>query len=135
MHAALLSLVLMSVSCGDTPPREVVQAVPVECVSSIAPQCNISVSYPVPAPVYGCPGCGCGGNCAVPPAYRCCPNNAPPLASTQPACETNYRPACYFYHRMFLHPADYTQPYPYREQFPYAGIDPRCQCVVPPIGW
>jgi hypothetical protein len=135
MHAALLSLVLMSVTCGDPQSREVMEAPPVGSVSSIIPQCNISVSYPAPSPVYGCPGCGCGGNCALPPAYHCCPQNAPPQISTEPAWETNYHPAWYFYGRMFTHPADYTQPYPYRERFPYAGNDPRCQCAVPPIGY
>jgi hypothetical protein len=163
MHAALLSLVLMSVSCGDPQSREVVEAPaagsfvpqqrefietpPVECIKPMTPPCSISVSYPAPSPVYGCPGCGCGGgnggrgcgcggaNSALPPAYRTCPENAPPQACTQPAWETDYHPAWYFCHRMFLHPADYVQPYPYRERFPYAGLDPRCQCAVPPIGY
>jgi hypothetical protein len=130
----------MSVSCGDPQSREVVEAPSVGCINPIAPPCNISVSYPAVSPVYGCPGCGCGCGCRgangnVPLAYRSCPENAPPYECTQPAWTTNYHPAWYFCDRMLFHPADYSRPYPYRERFPYAGYDPRCQCAVPPIGF
>jgi hypothetical protein len=137
MHAALISLVLMCGACGDV-PREVETPDPPAGVVLASPACSISVSYPAPGGVLGCPGCGCGcNNSAVPPAYRYCPEHAPAGDKTQPAWTTNYHPAWYLYpnHRMFLDAVDYTQPYPYRERFNYPGYDPRCQCAVPPIGF
>jgi hypothetical protein len=119
MHAALISLVLMSGACGDVPPGEVsVAAPPVGVAGPIVPG--------------GCASCRNG---TVPIPYRGCPNCCPPEAHTKPAWQTNYHPAWYFCDRMLLHPADYTQPYPYRERFNYPWNDPRCPTAVPPIGY
>jgi hypothetical protein len=119
MHAAVISLVLMSGACGDLPlDNQLTVSLPASCEQ-------------------GCPGCGCGFGCtnnvAVPPLYRACPQYARPETHTVPAWETDYRPAWYFYpnHRMLFHPADYSQPYPYRERMNYPWNDPRCPCAAP----
>ena len=137
MHTALISLVLMCGTCGEMQSREVVEAAPVGIVNPVAPPCSITVSYPPVSMPYGCPGCGCGSKSDLPPAYGCCPDYARAGCTTLPAWLTNYHPAWYLYpnHRMFLDPADYAQPYPYRERFNYPGHDPRCQCAMPPIGY
>jgi hypothetical protein len=121
MHAALISLVLMSGACGD-----------------IGPDSHITVSVPSASQGYAgcgcsCGGCGCTNNIAVPPLYRSCPQYARPETHTVPAWQTDYHPAWYFYpeHRMLFHPADYTQPYPYRERENYPWNDPRCRCAGP----
>ena len=121
MHAALISLVLMSGACGDLPPPE-----------------GVTVSMPAPSPSCGC-GCasGCGSqNLAVPPMYRNCPQFSRPELHTVPAWQTDYHPACYFYpnHRMLFDAADYAKPYPYRERFNYPWNDPRCRCATPNCG-
>src|SRR5262249_46714692 len=99
MHAALLSLMLMSGACGDVNTWEDADL----AFTPLQQPTAISVSYPRMSGPYGCPGCACGRT-AVPPAYRCCPEHSQPQASTVPACETGYHPAWYFYpnHRMFL---------------------------------
>jgi hypothetical protein len=117
MHAAIISLVLMSGACGDLPPSE-----------------GVTVYSTPPATSCGC-GHGCGSqNLAVPPLYRSCPQYSRPEMHTQPAWRTDYHPACYFYpnHRMLFDPADYAQPYPYRERFNYPWNDPRCPCASGP---
>ena len=124
MNAALLSLVLVSGVCGDVPPDE-------QCDFLTPP--SITVSMPaMNNPAHACPSCG---NSVVPPLYQTCPQYAQPQLKTTPAWNTDYHPAWYFYHRMFLHPADYTHPYPYWERFAYPWNDPRYPCAVPPIGY
>jgi hypothetical protein len=133
MHAALISLVLMSGACGDNPP-EAIDAVPIEAIPPCAPPPPVTISEPPISNWHGCVGCGNG---PVPQLYQGCPQYQPSEYRTQPAWNTNYHPALYFYplHRMLFHPADYTQPYPYRERFNYPWNDPRCPCAVPPIGY
>ena len=87
----------------------------------------VSVAVPAvgvegPIAPMGCVSCRNG---TVPVLYRGCPNCCPPEAHTKPAWQTNYKPAWYFCDRMLFHPADYTQPYPYRERFNYPWNDPR----------
>ena len=123
MHAALISLVLMSGACGDVPPEELLP---------LSHPCEVTVSVPPLRPPHGCPACG---NSVVPPLYQGCPYYAPAEIHTTPAWQTGYHPAWYYYCRMLFHPADYTQPYPYRERFNYPWNDPRCPCAIPPIGY
>jgi hypothetical protein len=126
MHAALISLVLMSGACGKVPHGEM--SMPAPMVSVAVPA--VGVEGPI-APL-GCVSCRNG---TVPVLYRGCPNCCPPEAHTKPAWQTNYKPAWYYCDRMLFHPADYTQPYPYRERFNYPWNDPRVPCAVPPIGY
>lgn len=143
MHAALISLLLMSGACGDQQP---------EVVPGPAPQPQVTVSVPaddswlfppsvtVSVPPIQVPaGCGCIGcrSCNFPakPMYGCCHQNDPLGPTTCPAWNSDYRPACYFYpnHRMLFDWNDYTMPYDYREQFNYPWNDPRCPCAHLPI--
>jgi hypothetical protein len=120
MHAALISLVLMSGACGEPAPGDVTVSLP---------PISAPVNYAVATD--GCNGCGC----CVPGNYRACKQYQASAVRTAPACQTNYHPAFYFCHRMFLHPANWTQDYNYRERFDYPWNDPRCRCASPPIGY
>jgi hypothetical protein len=154
MHAALISLLLMSGTCGATPSQEAMPAPSAQVEVTVGPQAPpVTVSapmidptwlYPTPVtvsvpPIHVPAGCGCIGHqsCNYPDTwmYGCCNQADPPGPTTCPAWETGYRPACYFYpnHRMLFDPADYTIPYDYRERFNYPWNDPRCPCAHLPI--
>lgn len=141
MHAALISLILMSGACGDpppetvsAPPHDVLMSMPMD--DSFMNPCPVTVSVPPLCVPGGCGNIGCR-SCAYGnhPLYRCC-GLAEPIGPTMcPACSWGYRPACYFYpdHRMLFDPNDYTMHYDYREQFAFPWNDPRCPCATLPL--
>ncbi|HEY2883520.1 MAG TPA: hypothetical protein VGJ15_13825 [Pirellulales bacterium] len=142
MQAALISLVLMSGACGQLPddenyiaPPEIGSFQPDGSMGVTVSRSPVTVSMPVISHSASCPSCGQPNNAGVPPSYRGCPQYSRPENHVQPAWETPYHPAWYFYCRMLFHPADYTQPYPYREQFDYPWHDPRCTCATLPVGY
>lgn len=140
MHAALISLILMSGACGVAPP-DVISAPPPVTISVPADESwmlppPVTVSVPPLHLPAGCGAIGCQ-SCNFPgtPMYGCCHQNDPLGPTTCPAWLSGYRPACYFYpdHRMLFDPNDYTMHYDYREQFNFPWHDPRCPCARLPI--
>jgi hypothetical protein len=152
MHAALISLVLMSGACGQaasemaapsaqsrpesiaTPPgaMESESLVTFSANPWAPPPVTVSVPplhLPCGCGAIGCQSCGFRGT----DMYHCCEKPTPPEEHTNPAWCSDYSPACYFYPhcRMLFHPADYTRPYDYRERFNYPWNDPRCTCAGP----
>ena len=125
MHAALISFGAHVRRCGGS-----------------ARDNQITVSNPAASHGYAGCGCGCGGGCAKQhcraAALSCLPAILCGLKRMVPLWQTDYHPAWYFYpeHRMLFHPADYTQPYPYRERENSRGTirgvpaRDRCPCLT-----